>query len=236
MTDFEGKTAIVTGAAGALGRVVARAFHDAGARVVLADREKARVEAAHEELAGSDRVLTVGVELTHEASAARLASVARDAFDSIDVLVNVAGGFAMGKVHELSVDDWDRMHDANARTAFLASRAVLPVMLRQGRGAIVNVGARAALGAGAGLAAYAASKAAVVRLTEAMAADYGEAGVTVNCVLPGTIDTPANREAMPKARHDRWVRPEAIADVILFLASERARAVRGAAVPVYGGS
>lgn len=234
MASFEGKTAIVTGASGALGRVVARAFHDRGARVVAVGRERASVEEALEALAGSDRVLPVGAELTHEASAARVVAVAREAFEGVDVLVNGAGGFAMHPLHETTVDEWDRMHDVNVRTVFLVSRAVLPVMLRKGRGAIVNVGARAALAAGAGLGAYAASKSAVVRLTEAMAADYKGSGINVNCVLPGTIDTGANRAAMPKAHHDRWVAPEAIADVILFLASEEARAVHGAAVPVYG--
>jgi NAD(P)-dependent dehydrogenase (short-subunit alcohol dehydrogenase family) len=124
----------------------------------------------------------------------------------------------------------------NARPVFIASRAVVPTMLGQGAGKIVNVAARAALSAASNQGAYAASKSAVVRLTETMAAELRHQGINVNCVLPGTIDTPQNRQSMPKADHSRWVQPEAIADVIVFLASDAAREVNGAVVPVYGRS
>jgi len=234
MVQLEDKVVIVTGAAGALGRAVTQRFADAGARLVLVDHERGKVAAAHEELVAAERAIPVGADLTHEAAVARVVGVAREVTGRIDGLVNVVGGFAMSPVHETSVDDWDRMHDLNARTVFLASRAVLPFMVKQKRGAIVSVAARAALQGGAKLGAYSASKAAVVRLTEAMSADTKAVGVNVNCVLPGTIDTPANRESMPKADHDKWVPPEAIADVILFLASDMARGVHGAAVPVFG--
>jgi NAD(P)-dependent dehydrogenase (short-subunit alcohol dehydrogenase family) len=153
----------------------------------------------------------------------------------IDVLVNAAGGWRGGKpAHETPLEVWDLMLDLNARTAFVASRAVIPVMLQQGSGRIVNVASRAALQGGRRSAAYSASKAAVVRLTESMDAELKGQGINVNCILPSTIDTPQNRAAMPKADTSRWVEPEALADVILFLASDAARAVHGAAIPVYG--
>jgi NAD(P)-dependent dehydrogenase (short-subunit alcohol dehydrogenase family) len=126
------------------------------------------------------------------------------------------------------------MLNLNARTVFIASSAVIPAMLAQGRGKIISVSSRAALKGGGKSAAYSVSKSAVLRLTESMSAELKGSGINVNCVLPGTIDTPQNREAMPKADTSRWVKPEALADVILFLASDAARAVHGVAVPVYG--
>ena len=158
-------------------------------------------------------------------------------FGRIDVLVNTVGGFRAGTpVHETPLETWDFMFQLNARTAFLASRAVIPHMLQQGQGKLIHVAARAALTGAAKMAAYSVAKSAVVRLTESMAAELRRANIHVNCVLPGTIDTPQNRAAMPAADHSRWVKPEAIADVILFLASDAARAIHGAAIPVYGQS
>ena len=166
-------------------------------------------------------------------------------FGRIDVLANAIGGYRAGQpVHETPLDTWDFMLNLNARTAFVLSRAVVPAMLAQGSGKIVHVAARAALrstasfavAGAANAAAYSASKAAMVRLVESLADELRHNQINVNCVLPGTIDTPQNRESMPKADHSRWVPPEAIADVILFLASDAARAVNGAAVPVYGQS
>jgi len=126
------------------------------------------------------------------------------------------------------------MLDLNARSVFIACHAFIPHMLRQGSGKIVNIASRAALSGDANHAAYSASKAAVVRLTESMDAELKDAGLNVNCVLPGMIDTPPNRQAMPDADHSRWVEPEALTDVILFLASDAARAIHGVALPVYG--
>jgi len=162
---------------------------------------------------------------------------ALERFGHIDVLVNAVGGWRGGKpVHETSLETLDFLFSLNARTMFIASRAVVPSMLDRGSGKIVSVSARAALGAAKRSGAYSASKSAVVRLTETMAAELKNEGINVNCVLPGTIDTPENRQSMPKADHSRWVPPEAIADVILFLASDAAWPVNGAAVPVYGKS
>src|SRR5262249_52181024 len=137
-------------------------------------------------------------------------------------------------LHETPLDDLEFMLNLNARSVFVMCQAVIPQMIDQNRGAIINIASRAALGGGAGAAAYSASKAAVVRLTESMDAELKDRGINVNCVMPGIIDTPQNRAAMPGADFSKWVTTEAVADVILFLASEGARAIHGAAIPVYG--
>lgn len=236
MFDFSDRIVVVTGAAGNLGSAVAEAFEAAGAKLVLVDHKPDRLPRLFPELAGSeDHYLATSVDLTDEAAVQEMVREALERFGHIDVLVNAAGGYRAGTpVHETPLDTWDFMLNLNARTAFIASRAVIPAMLEQGMGKIINVGSRAALQGGAKAAAYSASKSVVMRLTESMSAELKKSGINVNCVLPGTIDTPQNREAMPRADTSRWVPPEALADVILFLASDAARAVHGAAIPVYG--
>jgi NAD(P)-dependent dehydrogenase (short-subunit alcohol dehydrogenase family) len=238
MFDFSDRVVIVTGAAGNLGQAVARAFLAAGARLVLVDRRPDRLQRLFPELSSSpDHFMATSVDLTGEDAVKGVVDEALRRFGRIDVLANTAGGWRGGKpVHETPLDTLDFLLNLNARTVFISSSAVVPTMLEQGAGKIVNVAARAAMGAASKNGAYAASKSAVVRLTETMAAELKQEGINVNCVLPGTIDTPQNRQAMPKADHSRWVTPEAIADVMLFLASDTARAVNGAAVPVYGRS
>jgi NAD(P)-dependent dehydrogenase (short-subunit alcohol dehydrogenase family) len=158
-----------------------------------------------------------------------------DHYGRIDVLVNTAGGYRAGiPVHETSLETWDFMLNLNARTAFITCRAVIPFMIQAGSGTIINIGARPGLKGVANAAAYGASKSAVIRLTESLSAELKRHGINVNCVLPGTIDTDKNREEMPNAKFDRWVKPEAIADIILFLASDAAMAIHGASIPVYG--
>jgi NAD(P)-dependent dehydrogenase (short-subunit alcohol dehydrogenase family) len=160
-----------------------------------------------------------------------------DHFGRIDVLAHTVGGFRAGTpLHETLLATLDFMLNLNAKTVFITNQAVIPHMLRQGAGKIINLAARAGLQGQSNLAAYSASKAAVIRLTESAAAELKQSGINVNCVLPGTIDTPQNREAMPDADFSRWVKPESLADVILFLASDAARDIHGAAVPVYGRS
>ncbi|MDH7486402.1 MAG: SDR family NAD(P)-dependent oxidoreductase [Anaerolineae bacterium] len=236
MFDFSDRVVIVTGAAGNLGQAVARAFLAAGARLVLVDRAADRLPHLFPELAASpDHFLATSVDLTDAAAVETMVAEAIRRFGRIDVLVNVAGGWRGGQaVHDTDLDTWDFLFDLNVRTTVTASRAVIPHMLAQGQGCIVNVAAKAGLEGTARNAAYSAAKSAVIRLTESMAAELKKEGINVNCVLPSTIDTPQNREAMPKADRSRWVEPEAIADVILFLASDAARAVQGAAIPVYG--
>jgi NAD(P)-dependent dehydrogenase (short-subunit alcohol dehydrogenase family) len=151
------------------------------------------------------------------------------------VLANIAGGFRSGApVHETTLEAWQFMLDLNARTVLVTARAVVPHMRQQKSGKIINVASRDALQGRANSAAYAAAKSAVMRLTESMSAELKESGINVNCIIPGTLDTPQNRDATPDADFSRWVQPEEIASVILFLASPQARAIHGVCVPVLG--
>ena len=235
MSMLDGRVAIVTGAAGNLGRATAEAMRAAGAQTVLVDASQEHLQQVYPAVQDPGRLLYGGIDLTHEQSAQSVASAARERFGHIDVLVNTVGGFRGGKaVHEEELATWDLMMAINVRTTLLACRAVLPDFHNQGSGAIVNIAAGAALSSPAGLAAYSASKSAVIRLTEALAAEGKARGIRVNAVLPGTIDTPQNRAAMPNADTSKWVVPEAIADVIVFLASDAARAITGVALPVFG--
>jgi NAD(P)-dependent dehydrogenase (short-subunit alcohol dehydrogenase family) len=212
--SFEGRTVMVTGAAGNLGRAVVKAFAELGANLAPVDLptnllDQAQVDAVVRKTIGE--------------------------LKRIDVLCNLAGGFRMGPpVHESSDQDWNFLLDLNARTVLHTARAVVPHMLAAGGGKIVNVGAYAAQKGAAGMGAYVASKSAVIRLTETMAAELREKNINVNCVLPTIIDTPENRAAMPKADPRRWVAPADLARVIVFLASDEARAIHGAALPVTG--
>ncbi len=236
MFDFSGRTALVTGAAGNLGTAVARAFHGAGARTVLVDRDAARLQQVFPELEGSrDHMLVAGVDLTAPGALDGIVTRAVELFGRLDILVNAVGGFRAGTpVHETPLETWDMLLGLNLRTSLVAARAVIPVMLRQRSGKIVTVAARAASAGAANMAAYSAAKAAVVRLTESMAAELKGSGINVNCVLPGTLDTAQNRQDRPGADRSKWVAPDAVADVILFLASDAARAVNGASVPAFG--
>lgn len=237
MSEFDGKVVMVTGAAGNLGTAVAASFAALGARLALVDRSAERLAQARDELDLPSSTLLLPTDLIAPAAVAAAVEKAVAQFGRIDVLANVAGGFTMGPpLHETPDGDWDLMMDLNLRSLFNTCRAVVPHMLRQGSGRIVNVSARAALDGKARMGPYCASKAAVLTLTESLAAEHKLAGINVNCILPGTIDTPQNRAAMPDADPSRWVAPAALADVIVFLASEASRAVTGAAIPVYGQS
>jgi NAD(P)-dependent dehydrogenase (short-subunit alcohol dehydrogenase family) len=236
MFDFSDQVVMVTGAAGNLGRAVARRFRAAGARLVLVDRASDRLPRLFPDLLDDPHALlanSVDVTEPHLVTAAVAETIER--FGRIDVLVNTVGGYRGGKpVADTPLELWDDVFDLNARSAFIVSSAVAPHMLAQGSGRIVNVGSKSALQGSRRSAAYSAAKSAVVRLTESLAADLKREGITANCVLPSTLDTPENRENMPSADPSRWVTPEEVADVILFLASDAARAVQGAAIPVYG--
>jgi NAD(P)-dependent dehydrogenase (short-subunit alcohol dehydrogenase family) len=238
MFDFADRIVLVGGAAGALGQAVVRAFHAAGANLVLLDREPGRLAELFPGLAASaDHLLLDSVDAADVDSVKGAVQAAIERFGRLDVVANTIGGYRGGTpVHETPPETWDFLLTLNARTAFLLSRAVVPHMLERGAGRIVHVASRAGLKGTARGAAQSASKSALLRLVESLSAELRREGINVNCVLPGTIDTPQNRESMPKADHSRWVPPEAIADVILFLASDAARAVTGAAVPVYGRS
>ncbi len=236
MFDLAGRVALVTGAGGNLGLAVARAFQGAGARTILVDRAPDRLAREFPNLKGSaEHVLAGGIDIIAPGTLDGVVAGAVERFGRVDVLVNAAGGFRAGeRAHETSPETWELLLDLNLRTSLAGVRAVVPAMLRQRYGKIVLVAARAALAGAANMAAYSASKAAVVRLTESLAAELRHDGINANCVLPGTMDTPQNRSDSPNADFGTWVPPDAVADVILFLSSDLARGVHGAAVPVVG--
>lgn len=236
MFDFSGHVVLITGASGNLGQAVAEGFAQAGAHLVLVDRSPDRLPLHYPALAASpDHWLAVGVDVTDVEAMRQMAATAAARWGRLDALVNTVGGFKAGRpLHEAGLDQLDFLLNLNLRSTWVACQSVIPHMLAQGSGTIVNVAARASLAGGATLAAYSAAKAAVLRLTESLAAEVKTAGIRVNAVLPGTIDTPQNRKESPNADYSRWVDPAALADVILFLASDAARAIYGAGIPVYG--
>ncbi len=236
MFDFNDKVIVITGAAGTLGRAAAFAFHEAGAKLAVVDRRRKDIKVVFgDDIPEGEYCYPVAADLTNEDSVAEMANAIRERFGRIDTLVNIAGGFTMGPpLAETPLDTWEFMLNLNARTVFLVSRAIVPLMMAQNSGKIVSIAARAALEGKANMAPYIVSKSAVIRLTESMAAELRGHQINVNCILPGTIDTPRNREENPDADFSKWVAPEAIADVILFLSSSAARAINGASIPVYG--
>ncbi len=226
--NLQGRLIAVTGAFGALGSAVTLAAQVAGARVAAIDRSAAPATAlAAAELVG-------GVDIADPKAAAQAIDRAALLLGGLDGLVNVAGTFRWETLAEGSLDTWDLLYHVNLRTALAASKAAIPHLRRRGAGRIVNIGAGAARHAAAGMGAYAASKSGVARLTEALAAELKDERITVNAVLPSTLDTPANRASMPEADFERWVKPNELADVIVFLLSERGVAVTGALIPVNG--
>ena len=224
---MDGKVVIVTGASGALGGVVAERALSRGARVAGIDH------AASQAAAEANRIELGGVDLTDAHQAKKAVDAVLTHFGRLDALINIAGGFAFEAVAEGDTKTWQRMYALNVLTAFNASQAALPHLSASSAGRIINVGAMGALQAGAGMGPYAASKAGVHRLTEALAAEW-KGKITVNAVLPSTIDTPANRASMPKVDFTKWVTPEELSNVILFLASDEASAITGALLPVSG--
>lgn len=237
MSEFNDSVVVVTGAAGNLGRAVAQAFAARGAHLALLDRD---VEGMHQTIDACSGQASAKVFQTDLIDAAAVDdSIDRilAAFRQIDVLANIAGGFMMGPLIQETEDrDWDFMMDLNVRSVFHTCRRVIPAMLDSGGGRIINVSARAAEHGKGRMGPYCASKAAVLTLTQSLAAENKFHNINVNCILPGTIDTPQNRQDMADADFSHWVPPAALADVVLFLASDAARCVTGAAVPVYGQS
>lgn len=230
--NFNNRVVMITGAAGNLGRAVAKGFADKGARLVLVD---VHADGLESDFSLSEHHLLVKADLLRADEVLVAAQKAIACFGRIDVLCNLAGGFRMGEpVHETSTANWDFLLGLNVGSVLHMARAVVPHMLAAGSGKIVNVGAFAALRGSAQMGAYIASKMVVVRLTESMAAELREKGINVNCVLPSILDTPENRAAMPDADPSRWVKPEDLANAIVFLASDQAKAIHGASLPVCG--
>jgi NAD(P)-dependent dehydrogenase (short-subunit alcohol dehydrogenase family) len=233
---FTGKIVLVAGGTGGLGRAVSLAFLKEGAELITTyrnDQEFAELKG----VAGANGSRLVGhhVDVTDEAAVQRLITEIGTEDRQLDVLVNTVGGYVGGmKFWELETRILDQMLALNLRSGFVLARAAANAMLRRGKGAIVNVASKAALDHGAGLAAYAASKAAVVAMMDSLAADLKGSGVRVNSILPSIIDTEINRKAMPGADFTEWPKPEDIARVVLFLCSDDAKVIHGAAIPVYG--
>ena len=229
-----GRVAIVAGGTGALGQSICLAFLSAGHTVCVPFAVPEETEALRARLgpAEAPRLDAAACDVTDEAAVNRFVAGVVERHGRVDVLVNAVGGFAGGDLASTSLTEWNRMLTLNLNTAVLGCRAVLPAMTRAGRGRIVNIASRAVLPPQGGFIAYTVSKSAVITLTQALAQEVRAHGITVNAVLPSTMDTPANRRAMPDADRASWVSTDAVALVVAFLASDAAEAVSGAAVPV----
>ncbi len=237
MNEFTQSVVVVTGAAGNLGRAVAQVFAAGGAHLALLDLDAERIAGTLAACKGQASARAFPADLIDRKAVEHTIDEVLSEFGRIDVLANIAGGFAMGPLIQDTEDrDWDLMMDLNARSVFNTCRRVIPAMLQNGGGRVINVSARAAQQAKGRMGPYCASKAAVLTLTESLAAENKFNNINVNCILPGTIDTPQNRQSMPDADFSQWVPPAALADVVAFLASDAARCVTGAAIPVYGQS
>lgn len=228
-----GRVLAITGAFGVLGQAVARAAAARGARIALIDFAGTPPADLLADC-GRDALVLGGVDLTDATAAGAAIDAVADRFGGLDALINVAGGFRWQTLEDGDPQAWPALFRMNVETAANASRAAIPHLKRSAAGRIVNVGANAALKAGFGMGAYAASKAGVHALTQSLAEELKGDGVTVNAVLPSILDTPANRADMPKDDPSKWVAPADLAAVILFLAAEEARAVTGALLPVTG--
>jgi NAD(P)-dependent dehydrogenase (short-subunit alcohol dehydrogenase family) len=227
--NLSGKVLAITGGFGVLGQAVAATMAGYGARLALLDHAPAPTTGQP-----PGALLYGGIDLAQEETArSTMERVVKEA-GRLDGLVNIAGGFRWEKLELGALDSWDFMYRLNLRTAVVSCKAALPHLLRAGNARIVNIGAMGAIKAAAGMGAYAASKAGVAKLTEALADELKDRGVTVNAILPSILDTPKNRVDMPDADYSRWVTPDAVAEVIAFLVSDAARAVTGALIPVAG--
>ncbi len=220
--EMKGKVVLITGGAGALGQSVVPAFVSAGASVILGDLNPVQVPG----------VTALKADFTDQTQVRTLVDEVIRTSGQLDALINLVGGVATGRVVETDVSVWQRMLILNLTSAFLLSQAVLPSMLQRGQGRIVHVAARAALEPFSGAAAYIVSKAGLIGLIRTLSIELAGSGVTVNAVLPSTIDTPANRRAMPAADPSKWARPDSIAQTLTFLASDAASQINGALIPI----
>lgn len=227
--NLSSKKIVVTGAFGALGAAVSAAVRSAGAQVACIDFAHASKAPA----ACAGCVLIGEVDLSMPDAATKALALAAAQLGGLDGIVNIAGGFRWEKIADGDIATWDFMFNVNVRTAVNAARAALPLLKLPGA-RIVNIGAAGAVKAATGMGAYAASKAGIAKFTEALADELKDSGITVNAVLPSIIDTPVNRADMPTADFDRWVKPEQVADLIVFLLSGRAAAITGALIPITG--
>jgi NAD(P)-dependent dehydrogenase (short-subunit alcohol dehydrogenase family) len=235
-SEFSEKVVLVAGGTGGLGRSVTLAFLEQGARVTVTWRHEKEFQAL---LAAAQdhasRPLGFNVDVTDTLQTAGLVNQILSQWSRLDILVNTVGGYAGGTpLWELEPEAFERMIDLNLRASYALAKSAVPPMLARKSGAIVNIASKAAWDHAAGASAYAASKAAAVALMDSLAADLIGSGIRVNSILPSIIDTEANRKAMPSADFSKWPKPEDIAEVVLFLASDRARLIHGASIPVFG--
>lgn len=234
MFDFTGQVIVVTGAAGNLGRAVATGFLEAGGLVCGLDHRQGRLGGMFSHVEGNFRSYE-GIDLTDREAVLTAGEKIRQDVGQVDVLVCTVGGFTMGeRVDQITSETWQKIMDINVISLLNSTAAFIPGMVTAGHGKVVTIGSGASLKGSARMGAYAAAKAAVLRLTESMSAELKSTNIQVNCVLPGTIDSPQNRQAMPDADLSRWVTPEQVAQAILFLSSPDADAITGAALPVMG--
>lgn len=238
MFDFSKDVIVVSGAAGNLGSAVVKAFLAQNGIVCALDHRHGRLKDLFADLPGKGKLhIFEDVDVTDRKAMKDLAGRIRTEVGPVSVLVNTVGGFTMGeRVHEISPETWQRMMSINVHSFLNTSAAFVPDMLVEARGKVVSIASKAALSGGAQTGSYAAAKGALLRLTESLAAELKSHNIQVNSVLPSTIDTPENREAMPNSDFSKWVTPEQIADVIVFLSSSQSSGVTGAAIPVYGKS
>jgi NAD(P)-dependent dehydrogenase (short-subunit alcohol dehydrogenase family) len=234
--DFSKRVAMITGASGNLGTTLARAYRESGAKLAIIDRHKDVLQKLFPDLVDDEDCYISGcADLTDPDEVGSVVQESVSYFGQIDILVNTVGGYRAGTpIYETDIKTWNFMINLNAGSVFITTKCVVPYMIQQGAGKIVHIAARPGLQGRANMSAYSASKAAVIRLTESASAEVKKKGINVNCVLPGTLDTPQNRVAMPDADFSTWVKLESLANVILFLTSGTARDIHGAAVPVYG--
>jgi NAD(P)-dependent dehydrogenase (short-subunit alcohol dehydrogenase family) len=229
---MKGKQVLLTGGTGGLGLRVTPTIVATGARVIIPYRSESSISRLKTKMPAADfeRIVLVKTNLNDESAVEKLVND----IGRVDVLIHLVGGFSMGRTDEFSFQDWKDSFDLNLHTTFIVCKHCLRVMRKHGYGRIVTIASRGALQPGAQLAAYCASKAGVVALTQAIAQETKDFDITANVVLPSVIDTPSNRDAMGDAQAEEWVKPESLAEVISFLASDAARDLRGAAIPVYG--
>lgn len=234
--NFKDKVVVITGGTGGFGSAVTTAFLQARAKVFVTYRSEQEFEALKASVNASAALTGIITNVLDEASVkAMVQQAARSG--RIEVLVNLVGGHLGGvPVAEMSLEQWNKMIDLNLKSAFLCCRHVLPLMMQQNAGRIINIGSKGGLQGGEGISAYGASKAGLINFTQSLAVEGKRYNINANAVIPGIIDTPANRQAMPEVNFDEWVKPEALAQVILFLCSEEAQAITGATIPVFGKS
>jgi NAD(P)-dependent dehydrogenase (short-subunit alcohol dehydrogenase family) len=231
--DFSGKVVLITGGTGALGRAVAQAFGTSNATTVVTYI----IEEEREDVKSKIKTIAelVKADITKEDQAKKLVSHVIKTYDRIDVLVNVVGGYLGSKtVAELDETEWDKMMSMNLKSAFLISKHVIPLMVAAKHGKIVHISSRTGLKSDGYDSAYSASKSGLIRLVESISEEVKEHNINVNCILPSIIDTEANMNAMPNSDFSKWVKTEDLANLVLFLCSDEAKVINGAAIPAYG--